>query len=63
MGAARIFWTVTQKSNEPLITVVSLKTGKEPFNFLEPELSEEYRLAVRRKVTGEETSTYFNVEM
>lgn len=49
MGAAKIFPTVPQKSltNKSLITVVSLKTGKEPFNFLEPELPKEYYMAIK----------------
>lgn len=32
----------------PLITVASLKTGKESFNFLELELSKEYYLAIEK---------------
>lgn len=50
MGAAKIFQTVTQKSltNEPLITLASLKTKKEFFNFLEMELSKKYYLAMEK---------------
>lgn len=50
MGAAKIFQTVAQKSltNEPLISVASLKKGKESFNFLELELSKKYYLAMEK---------------
>lgn len=50
MHPAKICQIVAQKSltNKPLITVLSLKTGKERLNFLEPELSKEYYLATEK---------------
>lgn len=61
----KIFLPALQKSQmtKSLIMVVSLKTGKEPFNFLEPELSKEYYLAMEKLLENGMKIPIYNVHL